>query len=271
MNEIPDRPATFRAGTRPGSSAAIPATTPEASGPRTYLADISEFQPDIADAAYLAWSKAIVFRAMYGSAHDDAAWYGGSRRAALHAGGARFIGIYMYLAAGQDGAAQARAFHQLVGAIQPGEVFIADFEEGSHGLLTAWYNEMIALYGQQIAPHLWTYTGLNFGAAQGVLPVQWLADYTSAEPASPHKLWQFTSAYPVPGVGSCDCSVFHGTIDELAGLACQPAAASFHVSVAPPGWWRPGGPLTLTGPAPDGSMWETSTGDGKTWTEPARQ
>lgn len=187
------------------------------------MADISEFQPDIADATYLNWSKAIAIRALYGDAHDDAAWYGGARRADLHAGGVRVLLIYQYLVAGQSGAAQAQAFHKLVGPIQPGEVFVADFEEGSKSVLTAWYNSMLSLYGSGIKPYLWTYTGLAFGESQGVLPVEWLADYTSKEPSSPHKLWQFTSAYHVPGVGTCDASVFRGTIDQLAALAYQPA------------------------------------------------
>src|SRR2546429_4627769 len=118
----------FRAGDV--SAAAI---EPEASaaGPRVLLCDVSEFQSNLADAVYLAWSKAIVIRAVYGSAHDDHAWYGGQRRALLHAGGARFLGIYAYLVAGQSGAVQAQEFRRLVGAIQPREGFIADLAEGA--------------------------------------------------------------------------------------------------------------------------------------------
>ncbi len=242
---------------------------PVLAGPVTYLADISEFQPSIADAPYLRWSQAIVVRALYGDAHDDAAWYGGARRAALHAGGARFLGIYGYLVTGQPAAAQAQAFHQLVGAIQPGEVFIADFEEGDHALLTAWYDEMLALYGSGIAPYLWTYTGLDFGQEKGVLPVQWLADYTSIEPSSPHNLWQFTSAYQVPGVGTCDCSVFHGTIDELAAIAYQPEGSGMEITTPPPGNWE--GTVIVLGKGTDGNVWLTKTDDGKTWTAPVKQ
>lgn len=252
----------FRAGGPPQATTTV------------YLADVSEYQADIVDAAYLKWSQAIVIRAMFGDVHDDTAWYGGARRAALHAGGVKFLGIYQYLVAGQDGGAQARAFHQLVGPIKAGEVFIADFEQGDHVMLTTWYNEMLSLYGEGIAPHLWTYTGLDFGEANGALPVQWIAAYTSIEPASPHKLWQFSQSYSVPGVGVCDCSIFHGTIDELAALAYQPARPappSYHVTVAPPGWWEKGGTLTLTGPAPGGSVWETKTSDGEHWTTPVRQ
>ena len=67
--------------------------------------------------------------------------------------------------------------------------------------------------------YLWTYTGLDFGQAQGVLPVQWLADYNLTEPASAHTLWQFSQSYSVPGVGTADMSVYHGSISALAALA----------------------------------------------------
>lgn len=222
----------FRAGRHSGIApeAATPAVT--FSGTYTLLADVSEFQPAVADAAYLAWSKAIVIRAAYGDAHDDNAWYGGRRRALLHQGGALFIGIYQYLAPGQDGGAQADALHSLVGGLQAGEVLIADFEAGDKAMLTAWHNRMIALgYADR---YLWTYTGLNFGQASGVLPVQWLADYASTEPASAHTLWQFTDSYAVPGVGTCDCSVYHGPVSQLAALAYGDAAAPPAPSPKPP-------------------------------------
>jgi hypothetical protein len=215
----------FRAGgdlTQRGTL--TPDAVTDASTVKTLLTDISEFDPNIADAAYLAWSKAIVIRAAYGDAHDDHAWYGGTRRSALHSGGAQFLGIYQYLVAGQDGTAQANVLHSLVGGLQKGEVLIADFEEGQRSMLTAWYNRMGAL--GYPTKYLWTYSGLSFGEAQGVMPVQWLADYTSVEPSSPHTLWQFTSSYNVPGVGSADCSLYHGTTAELAALAYPGSAAT---------------------------------------------
>lgn len=213
---------TFRAG---GAEApreiTVPPVVPESAG-FTLLADFSEFQPDVADAAYLNWSKAAIFRALYGTRTDNA-WYGGGRRAALHAGGALFTGIYQYLVASESPAAQARAFSDLAGDMQPGEVYIVDYEEGAKSQLTGWYNEMLALGHPN--SYLWTYTGENFGAANGALPVEWIAAYGSAEPASPHTLWQFTSSYPVPGVGRCDCSVYRGTVQQLAALAYQPPPA----------------------------------------------
>lgn len=215
-------PSPFRDGLAPGAAApplspefahalAEPATT----SAKTYMADISEFQPDVNDARYLAWSKAMGIRAAFGDAHDDGAWYGGARRQALHDGGVRFLAIYHFLVAGQDGEAQANVLHDLVGPLRTGEVIVADFEQGSHAMLTAWYNRMVNWYPRQ---HLWTYTGLWFGGQQGALPVQWLAAYQSAEPSSPHTLWQFTDSFAVPGVGTADCSVFDGTIDQLAAL-----------------------------------------------------
>ncbi|HSZ38454.1 MAG TPA: hypothetical protein VK817_00705 [Trebonia sp.] len=215
------RKTPFRGGHIAGALAPAAVAPKLFSGSYTLLADISEWEPDLADALYLQWSQAIVIRAAYGDQHDDQAWYGGARRDTLHQLGARFIGIYQYLVAGQDGAAQADAMHRLVGALRPGEVLIADFEEGQHAMLTAWYDRMILLYGTGIRPFLWTYSGLFFAEAQGAAPVEWVAAYGQAEPAVPHKLWQFTSSFPVPGVGSADASIFHGTIDQLAALAYQ--------------------------------------------------
>src|ERR1700759_372243 len=85
-----------------------------ASGPTILCGGLSEFQPDLNDATYLKWSKAIVIRALYGASHDDGAWYGGARRAALHEGGVRFLGVYAYLTADQDAAAQAKALVKLL-------------------------------------------------------------------------------------------------------------------------------------------------------------
>lgn len=185
------------------------------------LADVSEFEPQVNDPVYLAWSKAIIIRAAYGTSHQDHAWYGGQRRQLLHDGGARFLGIYQYLVNGQDGGAQADALHAQVGAIQPGEVIVADYEEGQHAMLSQWYNRMLALGYPQ--PQLWTYSYPYFGLAHGAFPCEWVASYSLSEPMTPplvpHKLWQFTSSFPVPGVGIADCSVYHGTIDELAALA----------------------------------------------------
>lgn len=189
-------------------------------GPAVLLADVSEFQPQIADPLYLAWSKAIIIRAAYGDQHDDRAWYGGARRDALHAVGVRFLGIYQYIVASQDPVAQAHALIRLVGKLRPGEKIIGDWEEGSgnqRARRDAWNIAIHAGLGD--AP--WSYSGLNFASSAGLAPVDWVAAYQSAEPSVAHKLWQFTDVFAVPGVGTADCSLFHGTIDQLAALAYQ--------------------------------------------------
>lgn len=221
------RPVMFRAGGVPGvPPVAIPAAaTSRAAGPKVLLADCSEFQPQVNDAMYLLWSKAIVIRAMYGDQHDDRAWYGGQRRDLLHAGGARFIGIYAYIVAGQDPAAQAAALIHLLGPLRPGEKVIADIEEGSGNLRETW-----GIWSAEVAgatgDEPWCYSGLDFAVAHGLAPVQWVAAYQGAEPGVAHTLWQFTDAFQVPGIGTCDCSVYHGTIDELGALAYGGTAAA---------------------------------------------
>jgi putative peptidoglycan binding protein/glycosyl hydrolase family 25 len=234
-----DRIVPFRAGgpRSPGIAARLlPA------GPHVYLADCSEFQPDIHDGPYLKWSKAIAVRAAYGAHHDDRAWYGGQRRDLLHAGGVRFCGIYQYLVGTQDPVQQAKALVRLLGSMRPGEKIIADIEEGRGDQQARWaaWSHVIA-DGLGDAP--WRYSGLDFAATHGLQPVQWVAAYRATEPPGTHKLWQFTDSYPVPGVGLADCSIWHGTIDQLAEQAWQPAKPTPPSKPAPP-------PVTAPAPHP---------------------
>jgi len=220
----PDQPVPFRAG-RDGETPPLAAATAHltaagvASGQVVLMADVSEFQPDIADATYLRWSKAIVIRALYGTRVDEA-WYGGARRDALHAGGARFIGIYAYIRGGQDVTAQAKALISLLGSLRPGEKVIADIEEGTGSQQARWVT-WAKVINAGLGDPPWDYSGLFFARDHGLQPVTWVAAYGTREPDVQHTLWQFTDAFTVPGVGVCDCSVFHGSIDDLAALACQ--------------------------------------------------
>jgi hypothetical protein len=68
-----------------------------------------------------------------------------------------------------------------------------------------------------------SYSGRFFARDHGLAPVDWIASYGTAEPPEKHLLWQFADNFQVPGVGRCDCSVFHGSIGQLAALAYQPA------------------------------------------------
>jgi hypothetical protein len=240
----------FRAGLVPEVTG--PAALSVITAPAVLLADVSEFQPAVTDAVYLAWSKAIVIRAAYGSRTDNA-WYNGTRRAGLHAGGVRFLGIYQYLTAGEDPAVQAEALVRLLGDLQPGELPVCDLEEGTGDQAGRWaaWKAVITRAWPGCSP--WLYSGLDFGEAHGLAP-QWQAAYQPGEPGTPHKLWQFTSTYQVPGVGTCDCSVFHGTISELAafGWPAQPVKepeAEMTVQVCPvplPAWAAAGGQGAVT-------------------------
>lgn len=216
--------APFRAGRKPGEFVGMRNMLRDlgmASDPSvTLLADFSEFQPEIDDAAYLAWSLAGIVRAAYGDAHDDRAWYGGQRRDFLHAGGIRFLGIYQYVVASQPVAPQADALIRLVGTLRRGEKLIADIEEGSFSQTARW-REWSGLIQDHFGDMPWDYSGLNYAHDHGLQPVNWVAAYGQPEPTVPHDLWQFTDAFQVPGVGVADCSLYHGTIDQLAALAFQ--------------------------------------------------
>ena len=215
-------PVMFRAG-RSGSE--YPAYTLQGGGQMAdqpgvvLLADISEFQPDVNDAMYLAWSRAVIIRAAYGAFHDDRAWRGGLRRDLLHSGGVKFLGIYQYVVAGQDTAAQAREFCRLIGAPRAGEYYIADIEEGAGNLRAVWNTWTTEVVSNLGAVPLGSYSGRFFARDHGLAPVDWIASYGTAEPPEPHLLWQFSDSFQVPGVGRCDCSVFHGSIDQLAAHA----------------------------------------------------
>lgn len=209
----------FRAGRLMGETREAAAMPPDFGANVVLMADVSEFQPDIADAAYLRWSPAIVIRAAYGASHDDHAWYGGARRADLLSGGAQFLGIYQYIVAGQDVTAQAQAFVRLLGGkLNKGEVPIADIEEGQGSQAQRW-RTWAHVVSSELGFDPWDYSGANFANSTGLSPVDWVASYGTREPAGSHTLWQFTDSFSVPGIGTADCSVFHGSINDLAALA----------------------------------------------------
>lgn len=208
----------------------------------TLCADISEHQTGLDVAAYAGWSQAIIIRALYGTRTDNA-WDGGQRRDDLHKAGIRFLGIYCYIRQDQNVIKQARTLLGLLGPLRPGEKIIADWEEGDGpqtALWQGWAEAIRAATGEQP----WCYSDLDYAVAHGLTP-EWVAAYPTMDALSPpvvpdgepdtaHVLWQFSPNYQVPGVGACDCSVFRGTIGELAALAYQPGRAPVTVAPAPP-------------------------------------
>jgi GH25 family lysozyme M1 (1,4-beta-N-acetylmuramidase) len=218
----PEQRVPFRAGRAPGEEVAPMhdwVARSLAASRTVRAADISEFQPNIADAAYVrSFSQAIIIRAAYGMHHDDKAWFGGDRRKQLHDHGVRYLGIYQYIVAGQDITQQAKAFCRLVKAMRPGEDLWADIEEGAGSQQNRWVAWANVVHGE-LGWSPGTYSGRFFARDHGLQPVKWVASYSASEPPETHMWWQFTDALTIPGIGKSDCSVFHGTMDDLAARA----------------------------------------------------
>jgi len=199
------------------------------------LPDLSEFQ----SSADLAGIKklnggAVILRAAYGQFHPDKAF--AKHRASAASLGYSFTGLYQYLVAGQDAAAQAEEFVRLVGKLGPHEVAILDLEEGSGnqaGRAEAWasvVDKAFGLAGLPLNRRSWLYSGEAFAEESGLGPVfagarhTWVAAYGSVEPTLGHTLWQCTDGKAGihvtnwPGAGRCDTSLYHGTLAQLGAL-----------------------------------------------------
>ena len=198
------------------------------------LPDLSEFEPHAEMCAIKAKNGgAAIIRACYGASHPDKAF--ANLRAA--ASGFPFLGIYQYLVAGQDAAAQARAFVKIVGHLGPHEVAILDLEEGAGNQAAraaAWatvVDKAFSLASLPLNRRSWLYSGEAFAEEHGLAPIfagarhTWVAAYGPAEPALGHTLWQCTNGKDGihvtdwPGAGKCDTSLYHGTLTQLAALA----------------------------------------------------
>jgi hypothetical protein len=197
------------------------------------LPDFSEFEPGADMCAVKAKNGgAAVIRACYGTSHPDKAFT--KLRAA--ASGFPFLGIYCYLVAGQDAAAQAQAFVKIVGHLGSHEVAILDLEEGAGnqaaraGQWAAVVDKAFGLASLPLNRRSWLYSGEAFAEEHGLGPIfagarhTWVAAYGPTEPALGHTLWQCTDGKVGihitnwPGAGECDTSLYHGTLTQLAAL-----------------------------------------------------
>ena len=246
------------------------------------LPDLSEFEPD-ADMAGIkrANGGAAIIRACYGASHPDKAF--AKFRAA--ASGFAFLGLYCYLVAGQDAAAQAREFIRLVGRLAPHEVAILDLEEGA-GDQAPRAAEWAAVVDAALDGRSWLYSGLSYAQDHGLTPVfassrhTWVAAYGPSEPSLPHTLWQCTDGKTGvhvtdwPGAGRCDTSLYHGTLTQLAALTQEDRKGTAVTTPAqpeppaPPGQWLDGEAWTwrdvaVTGIGLDGKLHAFHLQDGK--------
>jgi GH25 family lysozyme M1 (1,4-beta-N-acetylmuramidase) len=149
-------------------------------------------------------------------------------RQAAHAAGL-IVGIYHFARPDTNSpAAEAQSFLSAVGAVQPGEFLVLDWEVPYGGDHVAWckawldavaaqtgVNPLIYMNQSTAAGHNWTPVAANSGL--------WLARYDNA-PASQTSVayWgscamkQYSDAGTVPGVpGTCDVNAFYGTTAQL--------------------------------------------------------
>lgn len=135
----------------------------------------------------------------------------------------------MSLPAGESG-----HFLSIIGALQPGEVAVLDAEVP--GLSAAWARAWLQAVEEATGRTPMLYCSWSFWSdvlgSMTDYPL-WIAAYHNLGHDDPRdsvpncRFWQYTDNAEVPGVGSCDDSVFRGSVADLAALAGG--------SVTPPG------------------------------------
>jgi GH25 family lysozyme M1 (1,4-beta-N-acetylmuramidase) len=175
-----------------------------------HVPDISEYQANV-DFAKIG--PAVILRAYNGRRADRTF----AARQPLARAHQKARGFYIYLVKDRDAATQATEAAGVIGKLEHGEAIFVDIEEGDGDQaprFAAAYKVLKARCGGKVG----LYSGRAFYAAhlaRAHPDLLWLAAYGPNEPSTPHLLWQHTDAETHPGIGSCDCSIFHGTVDQL--------------------------------------------------------
>lgn len=178
--------------------------------PELVIADYSQWQGVVHPSS----TQVVIIRAHNGYQPDPDF---GANRAAAHAAGCPAVGIYQYLVAARSPAVQALELLRLIGGLAPNEWLICDLESGIPAEQWARWRSWRLPVVKATARIPWLYSGLAFAEAAHLDP-DWLAAYGQAEPALPHKLWQYTDRYPWPW-GPSDASLFHGSLPEFLAEA----------------------------------------------------
>jgi hypothetical protein len=216
----------------------------------THLPDISEYQTQMTVADWhllfneqhrrYGSSGAAIVRIDYGDAHPDRHL---ANRKTFHEAGGTVLGLYQYDVAGQPVDLVAKAFIGLVGKLQPGEYTILDEEEGTGNRasrVASWFSRVDGALTYPGYHGGWLYSGESFYGEHNLAAAKrktWIAAYrTGPEPAVTHKLWQHTNGQigdvrcqPWPVIGRADCSIFHGTVAQLAALVWTKATGHWYV------------------------------------------
>lgn len=211
-------------------------------GPTIKGFDISHYEPivnfSLAKAGGFEFCSAKASEGISVTDHSFAA-----HRANAKAVGMPFI-AYHFLHPSQDPKVQAAHFCQVVGALQPGEAWMPDWEvtDGVNALTNfqrgiIFIKEVTRLLG--VGP-IAIYGGPYYFQALGNHPelaalFPWIAHYGVNCPLCPDvwkswRFWQYSDKGRVPGVGRpggnpCDVDVFNGTLDQLKALCVQPLQA----------------------------------------------
>jgi hypothetical protein len=215
------------------------------------LPDVSEWQKTIDWTAVVhAGYPGAILRAHNG--HRADAEFATNRAHAKEAG-VRARGLYAYLVADRDPVTQAQEFVRIVGHLLPGEWPIVDCETGAGDQaprVKAWAEYVSRALSTGKA---WLYSGEAFYRAHDLdragIPATrtWLAAYGPKEPAEGHAMWQYTDHRAVPGIpGPVDCSIYHGTVDQLLaaiapGTTTHAPGPAAHPSHPFPASIHPGG------------------------------
>lgn len=184
------------------------------------IGDVNDFHPVTDWAAYAAFSPVLVAKATQGTSFV-AQTFGAMRQGAAHAGLQAF-GMYHFYEPGVDPVAQAKHAVATIGrlASNPVEWLILDVETGDD--MTS-YHAFCAYADEALGRRTWLYGGRQLTAQQTSRP-RWIARYydqrpdPAGQPGIGETLWQFADSYAVPGVGSGDCSVYRGTVEQFLAV-----------------------------------------------------
>lgn len=191
----------------------------------TIFCDLSEHQRAVDFSAYKAGGyDVIAHRIAYGSTYTDKRFF--ERLPQIRA--TKFVAvIYYFFFRNQPLQDQFNTFTRLLPFLLPGEAVALDWENDLDGslpsiksrnallqLLDDFYHQPTILYGP----------GHALKVPQTTNPV-WVASYGTAEPVSPHLIWQFSNGQissnglvppDFPGIGRADSSIYHGSATRLA-------------------------------------------------------
>ena len=155
--------------------------------------------------------------------------------AGIKAAGIKVRGAYHFGHPEEDAVAQAKHFISQVGATTSGDLLVLDIETTggqAPSAVAKWCDDFLAslMSGTDLPSNrVLVYTGAWFwnskvGDSKASSHPLWVSGYTSAPPMpndwSRWTYWQYTDKASDCGpAGAVDCSVFHGSLEDLHALA----------------------------------------------------